>query len=114
MAQDVDGAAIGRLRSVSAGIDGSGQTGMDETPLDKKVLSDLLERRLRAADDVAEVRKTFKEADKAAKAAIEKLDLADGQAIRVGRFRITRSAVAARHVEFDTDPTSRLTIELFS
>jgi hypothetical protein len=30
--------------------------------------------------------------------------------VRAGRFRITRSAVAARSVSFDTDPTSRLNI----
>lgn len=99
-------------------INGSGQTGMDEKPVDDpaqdKALSDLLEKRLRLADDVAEVRKTYKEAHKAVVAEIDKLDIPDGQAIRIGRFRITRSAVAARHVEFDTDPTSRLTIELFS
>lgn len=95
-------------------INGSGQTGMDEKPVDNTALSDLLEERLRHADDVAEARKVFKEKDKAAKAEIEKLNIADGQAIRIGRFRITRTPVAARHVEFDTDPTSRLSIELFN
>lgn len=95
-------------------IDGSGQTGMDEKPVDNKELIELLEKRLRLGDDVAELRKSFKEADKAAKAEIDKLDLVDGQPVRIGRFRISRSAVAARHVEFDTDPTSRLTIELFT
>lgn len=94
-------------------INGSGQTGMDERPVDNKELAALLEERLRAADDTAEARKVFKEKDKAAKAEIAKLNIADGQAIRIGRFRITQTAVAARHVEFDTDPTSRLTIELF-
>jgi hypothetical protein len=95
-------------------INGSGQTGMDETPVENKELIDLLEKRLRLQDDKSEVAKAYRDAHKAALAEIDKLDIPDGQAIRIGRFRITRSAVAARHVEFDTDPTSRLTIELFS
>lgn len=94
-------------------IDGSGQTGMDETPIDNKKLSDLLEKRLRLGDDKAEISKTFKAADKEAKAEIDKLALDDGQVIRIGRFRISRSAVAARSVSFDTEATSRLTIELW-
>lgn len=101
---------MAQLRS----INGSGQTGMDETETDNKILSDLLEKRLRLSDDKAEVTKAYKEAHKAAVAEIDKLDIPGGQAIRIGRFRITRSTVAARHVEFDTDPTSRLTIELFN
>jgi len=95
-------------------IDGSGQLGMDEKPVDNKALSDLLEKRLRLADDKAEITKTFKEADKAAKAEIDKLPLADGQAIRIGRFRIARQAVPPRSVSFETEATSRLTIELWS
>lgn len=95
-------------------INGSGQTGMDETPVEDKELIGLLEKRMRLYDDKAEISKTFKEADKEAKAAIDKLDIADGQAIRVGRFRIARQAVPPRSVSFDTEATSRLTIEIWS
>lgn len=100
---------MAQLRS----IDGSGQTGMDETPHDDKVLVDLLEKRLRLADDKAEIGKTFKEAHKAVVAEIDKLQLPEGGALRVGRFRITRTAVPAKSVSFDTEATSRLTISLF-
>ena len=114
MAQDTDGAAVGRLTSVSGnGIDGSGQLGMDERVVEDKALSDLLEKRLRLADDKAEIGKTYKAADTEAKDAIAKLDLDDGDAVRVGRFRITKRRTEATHVEFERGGTSRIQIELF-
>lgn len=94
-------------------IDGSGQLGMDEKVVEDKDLANLLEKRLRLADDKAEISKTFKAADKDVKREIDKLALEDGQAIRVGRFRIARQAVPPRSVSFDTEATSRLTIELW-
>lgn len=35
---------------------------------------------------------------------------ADGRAVRCGRFRITRSSVSARTVQFETKPTTRVRI----
>jgi len=40
------------------------------------------------------------------------LELPEGGAARVGRFRITRTAVAGRSVTFDTKATSRVRIVL--
>ena len=115
MAQDTDGTAVGRLTSVSGnGIDGSGQLGMDERVVDDKALSDLLETRLRLLDDKAEITKSFKAAHEEAKDAIAKLDLEEGGAIRVGRFRISKRPVAPRTVSFEAEATTRLTIELWA
>jgi len=85
---------------------------MDEEVLTDPELEAILERRLRARDDVAEVRKVYAGADTEAKAAIEKLELEEGHPVRVGRFRVERVAVAGRHVEFDAEATSRLKIGL--
>lgn len=95
-------------------IDSTEQLGMDERVVEDAGLASLLERRLRAADDKAEITATFKAADREAKDAIAKLDLEDGDAIRVGRFRIAKASVPPRSVSFETEGTSRLTIELWS
>lgn len=95
-------------------IDGSGQTGMDERVVEDSALTDLLEKRLRAQDDKREITGVFKLADQDAKEAIARLDLTDGDAVRVGRFRITKKATEPHHVEFDSAPGSRVTIELWS
>jgi hypothetical protein len=80
---------MAQLRS----IDGSGQIGMDERVIEDKALADLLERRLRLGDDKREIGRSYKAADAEARDAIAKLELADGDAVRVGRFRIARVAV---------------------
>jgi hypothetical protein len=86
---------------------------MDERPIDDPELAELLEKRLRAQDDKREIAGVYKLADQAAKEAIARLELTDGDAVRVGRFRITRVATEPRHVEFDAAPGSRLTISLW-
>jgi hypothetical protein len=78
-------------------INGDGQLGMDERVIDDAALVDALEKRLRANDDLAEVRTSFKAADKAARELLAKHDFADGEAVRVGRFRISRSFVEGGH-----------------
>lgn len=114
MAQDTDGGAVRRLSSVPGrnGIDASGQIGMDERVIEDAALSDALEKRLRLGDDLAEVKQSFKAADKEARELIAKIDLEDGQAIRVGRFRITKKFVAGGHVEYDASDRSQLGFEL--
>lgn len=93
-------------------INGDGQLGMDEHVVDDKALSDLLEKRLRLGDDLAEVRRTFKAADKDARDALAKHEFDDGEAIRVGRFRISKTFIAGGHRDFDTADRSQLTFEL--
>lgn len=86
------------------------QLAMDERVVDDKALEAALEKRLRASDDLAEVRGVFKDADTAAKAEIAKLDLSAEAPVRVGRFRITKSEYPARSVTFDTEASSRVRI----
>jgi hypothetical protein len=88
------------------------QLGFDETPVNDPTLESALEERQAAKVGLGAARKVYKEAHEAAKVEVEKLELPDGKAVRCGRFRITRSTVEARHVEFDTDPTSRVKITL--
>jgi len=88
------------------------QLGFDETPISDASLEQALEERQARKAVLGEARKDYKEAHEAASAEIAKLELPDDKAVRCGRFRITRSAVSARHVEFDTDPTSRVRITL--
>lgn len=94
--------------------DANEQLGMDERNVEDQELEKALEDRLRAADDISEIRKVYKVADAAVKERVGVLDLADGDAIRCGRFRVAKTAVASRAVSFETDPTSRLTISLWS
>lgn len=88
------------------------QLGMDEKVVENPTLEASLEARLRAGDDRSEAAKVFKRHDTEAKEAIAALKLDDGDVIRVGRFRIKKSAVAERHVEFDADATERISIRL--
>jgi hypothetical protein len=39
------------------------------------------------------------------------MELADGQVIRIGRFRIEKKFRPARHVEFDSRASSAISIE---
>jgi len=96
-----------QLRSVE-------QIGMDERVVDDPPLQGLLEKRLRLYDDKAEISKAYKNAHEDAKDAAAKHEIAEGTAIRVGRFRIERKPVAARSVSFTADATSRLVIGLWA
>jgi hypothetical protein len=86
------------------------QLGMDEKVVQIPALEDALEERQSAKEALGEARKTYAEAHEAASAEIAKLELPDDTPVRAGRFRITRSAVSARSVAFETKPTTRVTI----
>lgn len=88
------------------------QTALDEQEIDNPRLLEALETRQDRKENVKIARKVFKESDDTAKALLGEHDLQDDQAVRVGRFRITKKAIASRSVQFETDPTSRLTISL--
>lgn len=94
-------------------ISDKAQLGMDERVIVEDTLERLLEDRLRAADARSEVNKVFKDKDAAAKDRIATLGLETGDVVRVGRFRIAKSAVPEKHVEFDTDASSRISISLW-
>jgi hypothetical protein len=88
------------------------QLALDEHVIDDSDLEDALEERHRLRVLSSEHRKAYDEADEAAGVEIAKLELPDGQAVRCGRFRITRTARAARSVAFETKASSRVRITL--
>jgi hypothetical protein len=83
---------------------------MDETTIEDAELEDALEKRQVEKSALSEQRKAYKEANEATKVGIAKLELPDGHAVRIGRFRITRTAIPGRHVDFDVDPRSQVSI----
>lgn len=88
------------------------QLAMDETLIEDTTLEEALEKRQAVKAELGELRKTYDEANEAANVEIAKLELPEDKAVRVGRFRISRSSVSARTVSFETKPTSRIRITL--
>jgi hypothetical protein len=88
------------------------QTSLDETVVEHAELAEALEARERLKDRRSKLNRDYQEADEHAKTLVGQLDLADGDTVRVGRFRISRTAVAGRTVAFETGERSRLTISM--
>lgn len=89
------------------------QLAMDERAVNDPDLESALERRLRAKDDVSEVRVAYKVAHKEVNALLDKVaDFPADSALRVGRFRITKRQVEAKHVEFDAEAREQISIGL--
>lgn len=89
------------------------QLAFDERRLDVPELEEALEDRLEAKKRLGEVRKDYDRANEIANAEIEKLELpADGDAVRVGRFRITRASIPSQMVEFERKASTRIRITL--
>lgn len=86
------------------------QTALDETEWEDPELEKLLTDREVAKGKKREVVKKFKTLDDLAKDKLTELDLEDGTVLRVGRYRVRKTAVPSRAVSFETEPTSRLTI----
>ena len=88
------------------------QLALDEQVIDDDVLEAALEERQKRKDSLGAVRKIYEEAHEKAVAAIATLELPEGGAARVGRFRIARTAVPARSVTFETKASSRVRISV--
>jgi hypothetical protein len=86
------------------------QTAIDERVVDNEELRRALETRELLKARAGDARKAYRNCDDQVKGMAAEFALEDGQAIRVGRFRILKSAVAARAVHFETQPTSKVTI----
>jgi len=87
------------------------QLGIDEIVVHEDDLEEALEDRQESKVRLGDERRAYAEANERANAEIAKLELpADGRAVRCGRFRITRSSVSARTVQFETKPTTRVRI----
>lgn len=88
------------------------QLAFDEQAIDDAKLENALELRQKRKDSLNAVKLQFDEAHEAAAAEIAKLELPEGGAARVGRFRITRQTVAPRSVSFESKASSRVRIAL--
>jgi hypothetical protein len=89
------------------------QIGMDETVIEDPELEELLETREKRKASASAVSAEYRAAHNAALVEIEKRDeLVEGNPIRIGRFRLTRSKTAARAVSFETEPKDRVSIAL--
>lgn len=88
------------------------QLALDEKVVDDPKLERLLDQRGAARDQRAAAAAEFDKADQAAKAAIDALDLGVDTAIRVGRYRITKTMSEPRAVSFETESKERISIGL--
>jgi hypothetical protein len=86
------------------------QTSIYETTLDNPELEALLETRDKAKASARAVNKKAKEADDAAKAALEGLDLGTDATVRIGRFVVTLKNTPSKSVSFDTAAGTRWSI----
>ncbi len=87
------------------------QTGLFETVIEDASVEALLEERDKRKQSARAVAKKAKDADMAAKAALEGLDLGTDAPVRIGRFVVTLRNTASRSVQFETAPGTRLTIK---
>jgi hypothetical protein len=92
-------------------ISSDGQLGMDERVVEDAELAAALEKRLKLSDNLGEVKKSFKAAHEACIELLREHDLEDGQAIRVGRFRITKKFIAGGPVSYEASDRSQLGFE---
>ncbi len=88
------------------------QLALDEQVIDDAEVEAALEEREKRKASLQAVRKVYDGAHEAAIAEIAKLELPEGGAARVGRFRVARSAIPARSVTFDTKASSRIRISV--
>lgn len=86
------------------------QLGFDEQVIEDEEIASALEDREKKKASLEAVRKIYDGANEHAMLKIGELELPEGGAARVGRFRITRQAVPAGHREFDTKASSRIRI----
>lgn len=92
------------------GVQVDGQDGLFDTIIENTELEQALEAREKVKASRAALNAKFKEADDTAKGLISTLDIEVDQVVRVGRFRISRTAIEGRSVAFETEPTDRLNI----
>lgn len=88
------------------------QLGMDEELIENPDVEAALVERQARKDALASVRKDYTKAHEKAVAALNAIELPEEGAVRVGRFRISKSLVSARSVSFETAESSRLRITL--
>ena len=88
------------------------QTAFDEQVIEDEEIAAALEDREKKKASLDAVRKIYDGAHEHAMLKVSELELPEGGAARVGRFRITRQEVPAGHREFDTKASSRIRISV--
>ena len=86
------------------------QLAFDEKVVDDPDLENALEEREKVKAQRAALNAKFKEKHEKAVELIDDLGVTEDTVVRCGRFRVSKSHVASRSVEFTTSPTKRLTI----
>ena len=86
------------------------QFALDEKVIDDPDLEKALEDREKVKAQRAALTAKYKERHEHAVELIDELDVPDDTVVRCGRFRLSKSHVASRSVEFTTSPTERLNI----
>lgn len=86
------------------------QLATDETLIEDAELEKALNDRETAKGRKVEATNKFKAIDQAVKDKLGEHGIEEGDAVRVGDFRIARIAVAPKEVEFSTAKTTRLNI----
>jgi hypothetical protein len=87
------------------------QGGLWEAVIEDATVEELLEKRQKAKESAKAVAKRARDADAAAKVALEGLDLGTDAPVRIGRFVVARKVTASRSVSFETAPGVRMSIK---
>jgi len=90
------------------------QLAFDEEVIENPDVEAALIARQSAKDALASVRKDFDAAHEKAKGALAMVELPEEGAVRIGRFRISKSLVSAKSVSFETKESTRLRITFMS
>lgn len=87
------------------------QTRIDENVIDSPELLEALDRRANARNEKRSATSGYELRHAEALELIGKLELEEGQVVRVGTYRISKTAPGeAKEVTFETKPTSRVMI----
>jgi hypothetical protein len=90
------------------------QLGFDEEVIENPDVEAALVARQAAKDALSSVRKDYDAAHEKAKGALAMIELPEEGAVRIGRFRISKSLVSAKSVSFETKESTRLRITFMS
>lgn len=88
------------------------QLALDEQAIEDDEILTALESYQNARDEAKAASAVAKEEKVAALTLLDKLEVPEDGAIRIGRFRITRKTTPARTVEFTTEAKERIGIAL--
>jgi hypothetical protein len=88
----------------------SPQASLYEDTVENADLEQALEEREKLKQRATAARKRYAEADEVAKGLAATISLDEERTVRVGRFLLARRTTSGRTVQFETGPTSRLSI----